>query len=490
MNFSIIFRLLSAIQFSLCLAFLVCIGTDLIFRDSTDNSTLWGFAYSLIVALSTGSLLLFLGRKKETTFFKKEALAVIGLGWISASLVGALPYLFILENCSYPDALFEAASGLSTTGASIFSEFEHFPKSLLFWRSLSQWIGGMGVVVFFIAILSFLGAGGKILYSNEASASAADLDSPRIQSGVIRIGVLYLTLSLLCMIAFKLGGMGTFDAINHAFTTLSTGGFSTLEASFAGFQSPLLEWIAIVFMMAGGTSFLWILFLAKRSWRNVRSNSEVLSFFGIILLATTLTTLVIVYLDGYSNWNDAIRTSLFQVVSVMTTTGFATADFAEWHLLAQVMLMALMAIGGCSGSTAGGLKVTRIQVGLKAARRMIANSFSKRVVRPITMNGRVLNKDSREEVVTYLLLSAWVIFFSVPLLAILEPELSYEGSYSAILACFFNIGPGMAEFGPSHNFGFLHDSSKYLLSFLMIMGRLELYAILALFLPSFWKRFS
>ncbi len=490
MNYSIIFRLLSAIQFSLGTAFLICMGTDLALRDSDESGALIGFGYSFIVALLLGTLLLVLGRKKEKTFFKKEALAVIGLGWISASLVGALPYLFIVPGCSYADALFEAASGLSTTGASIFSQFEHFPKSLLFWRSLSQWIGGMGVVVFFIAILSFLGAGGKILYSNEASASAADLDSPRIQSGVIRIGILYLAVSFLCMLAFKLGGMNTFDAINHAFTTLSTGGFSTLEASFAGFNSPLLEWIAIFFMILGGTSFLWILFVLNRSWRNVRTNTEVLGYFGIIFVSTTLTTLVIVFLDDYTNWNDAIRTSLFQVVSVMTTTGFATADFAEWHLLAQVMLMALMAVGGCSGSTAGGLKVTRIQVGLKAARRMVASSFSKRVIRPITMNGRVLNKNSREEVVTYLLLSAWVIFFSVPLLAILEPELSYEGSYSAILACFFNIGPGMAEFGPTHNFGFLHDSTKFLLSFLMIMGRLELYAILALFLPSFWKRFS
>lgn len=464
-------------------------GTDLILRDSNDLGAFIGFGYSFGVALLLGMLLLLLGRKKEKTFFKKEALAVIGLGWISASLVGALPYLFIVPDCSYADAFFEAASGLSTTGASIFGQFEHFPKSLLFWRSLSQWIGGMGVVVFFIAILSFLGAGGKILYSNEASASAADLDSPRIQSGVIRIGVLYLGLSVLCMLAFKLGGMTTFDAINHTFTTLSTGGFSTLEASFGGFNSPLLEWMAILFMILGGTSFLWILFVINRSWRNVRTHTEVLGYFGIITLATSLTT-VVIFSDGYTNWNDAIRTSMFQVVSVMTTTGFTTADFSEWHLLAQVILMALMAVGGCSGSTAGGLKVTRIQVGLKAARRMIASSFSKRVIRPITMNGRVLNKISREEVVTYLLLSVWVIFFSVPLLALLEPELSYLGSYSAVLACFFNIGPGMAEFGPTQNFGFLHDSTKYLLSFLMIIGRLELYAILALFLPSFWKRFS
>lgn len=471
-------------------AFLCCLGVAWIYPATAELESARGFGNSLVTALVLGLFFLYLGRKKDTTFFKKEALAVIGLGWISASLVGALPYLYILENCSFADAFFESSSGLSTTGASIFSRFEHFPRSLLFWRSFSQWIGGMGVVVFFVAILGFLGAGGKILYSNEASASAADLDSPRIQSGVKKIAMIYLFLSLACLIAYKLGGMSFFDAINHAFTTMSTGGFSTLEASFAGFDSPTLEWISIIFMAMGGTSFLWIALWVRGNFFSLKGNSEVSAYFAIVLAASALITLVITQFDQYSDWHNAIRGSLFQVVSIMTTTGFATEDFDQWHLLAQAVLLALMAVGGCSGSTAGGLKVARVLVGLKSAVRLVARSYSQRIIRPIKMNGRVLSKDSREELVTYLLLATWVIFFSFPFLAVLEPELSFQGCFSAILASFFNIGPGFVEFGPTQNYGFLHDASKYLLSALMIMGRLELYAILVLFLPSFWKRFS
>ncbi len=490
-NYSIIFRLLGAIQFILCLAFTVCMGVAYIYRDLGNEATaIASYSYCVVATLILGGLFLYLGRGKNKTFFKKEAIAVIGLGWVTAILVGALPYWIMLDSCDLADAIFESTSGLTTTGATVFDELESYPHSLLFWRSLSQWIGGMGVVVFFVAVLSFLGAGGKILFTREYSGTAAELDFARIQTGVLRLWLLYLILSSVCTTVYFLGGMSFYEALNHTFTTIATGGFSTMSASIAGFESPLLEWSTIAFMTLGGTSFLWMLLVFNKNWHSVRMNSEVKAYYAIILLAASLVTFVLITHEGYSNWHDAIRSSLFQVISIMTTTGYSTRDFESWNLTAQVLLLGLMAVGGCSGSTSCGLKVVRILVGVKSALRMVGRSYSNRVIQPIHMNGRVLDNESREGVVTYIVLNGWLLLFSMPILAILEPAISFEGCSSAVMACIFNVGPAFGEFGPTDNYGFLRDYSKYFLSVLMVMGRLELFAILALFIPSFWKRFS
>ncbi len=491
MNYSIILRLLSAILFIMGIAFTLCVGVGIHYNGSgAETQSIIGFAYSVGASLILGAILFFAGHQKDKTFFRKEGLAVIGLGWIAASIVGALPYYLILEGCSISDAIFESTSGLTTTGASVFSDFETFPRSLIFWRSLSQWIGGMGVVVFFVAILGFLGAGGKILYSNEASGMTAELDSGRIQTGVKRIWILYLALSGSCILLYYLGGMSLFDAVNHMFTTLSTGGFSTLSESFGGFESPFLEWVAILFMALGGTSFLWILMLLNKNWFQAKKNSEVRAYFILIIGASAILTFVLLYWHKYESVHDAIRTSMFQVISISTTTGFATRDFEEWHMLSHILLMGLMIVGGCSGSTAGGVKVARILVGIKSVLRIVSKSYSSRVVRPIYMNGRALDHQSREAVVTFLLLVCIVIVFSMPILGVLEPGMSFEGNVSTVLACFFNIGPGFSEVGATDNFGFFHHHTKFFLSILMIMGRLELFAVLALFSPAFWRRFS
>jgi len=490
-NYTIIFKLLSSILFILALAFLSCLGVAIYYHgDGSETGAIAGFTYSILSALLLGLLFLVWGRKNNKTFFRKEALAVIGLGWILSSIVGALPYWLVLPHCSFADAVFEASSGLTTTGASVFSDFEGYPKSLLFWRSLSQWIGGMGVVVFFVAILGFLGAGGKILYSNESSGTVADLDSARVQTGVIRIWTLYLILSAACTLAYMVAGMNFFDAINHMFTTLSTGGFSTRAASIGAYNSAAIEWICILFMILGGTSFLWMIHIQNKSWHVVKKNSEVLIYFLIILASSLVVTGSLIFHHNYSDLHDAIRSSLFHVVSIMTTTGFGTRDFEEWNVLTHVIFLGLMIVGGCSGSTAGGVKVARIVVGLKMALRVIHRSFSSRVIRPVKMNGQALTDAAREGTMAYLLLVGLIIFFSIPVLVFFEQNISFEGAFSGVLACFFNIGPGIGEVGPTDNYGFFHDYSKYFLSILMIMGRLELFAVLALFLPSFWKRFS
>ncbi len=491
MNYPIIFRLLGTILLIEAIAFLASLGVGYPYRSlSTEQGALAGFGISFVIAFSTAIGFSYLGRQGDLKMFRKEALSVIGLGWVLASLVGSLPYFLIIPGCSLADAFFESASGLTTTGASVFSDLEKMPHSLLFWRSISQWIGGLGVVVFFVAILGFLGAGAKILYSGESSAQSTDLDSSRVQTGVLRILGLYAGLSVACAVTFRFCGLKWYDAVCHMFTTLATGGFSTKSASVEFFQNPLLEWMIVLFMALGGTSFIVMLHFLKGNWKSVRESTETGTFYLILVVASLLITWHLIVFEESESWLDALRLGTFQVVSIMTTTGFATTDFNSWAPFTHVVLLLLMLIGGSSGSTAGGLKVIRIVVAVKVSLINIEKAFRTRVVRTVKINGRNLDRSGQEGIISYLVLTALIAHLSLFLIVFIEPMLSVEGAVSTILASLFSVGPGFQEVGPAHNYAFFHDYTKYALSLLMIMGRLELYAILVLFSPSLWKRFS
>ena len=493
MNYSIIRRLLSIILGAVTVAQCICLGISVYFYfqgDSNELRALEGFSASILVSGFISLILFYTSRKGSPKMFHKEALAVIGLGWIVASLLGALPFYLILSDCTPGDAVFESASGFTTTGASVLSNLEEIPKSLLFWRSLSQWIGGLGVVVFFVAILSFLGAGAKILFSSESSAKSTDLHSARVQTGISNLLKLYILLSVVCTVVFHFCGLSWYDALCHMFTTLSTGGFSTRSDSIAAFNNPSLEWFITLFMIFGGTSFVLMLQMGRWEWREVRKNSEFKAYHLILLLATLLTSFSVWSEYGHHSLHDVIRASAFQVVSIMTTTGFSTADFNVWPPFTHILLLVLMIIGGCSGSTGGGIKVVRLVVAMKVAWLQIEHTFRTRVVRSVKVNGRTLNKNAQESILVFLVLMGMVAIGGLILVSFIEPTTSFEGVLSATLACLFNIGPGFAEVGPTHNYLEFQEITKYLLSLLMIMGRLELYAILVLFAPTLWKKFS
>lgn len=492
MNYPIIFKLLSAIAASIGAAFAVCLGVGFYYdaMQSGEEQAISGFAISLTLTLALASALYYLGREGEQKMFRKEALTVIGLGWILASLIGAIPYLLIQPGCTLADAIFESTSGLTTTGATVFSNLERMPRSLMFWRCLSQWMGGLGVVVFFVAILSFLGVGGKILFSREFSARSTDLDSARVQTGVLRILKLYLGLSVFFAVVYRFCGLEWYDAVCHMFTTLSTGGFSTYSNSIAGFQSARLEWVVVIFMAIGGTSFLLMLRLLRRDWSEVRHNTEVRGYYLTLALAISLIAGLLWVHSNPENLHELLRQSAFQVVSIMTTTGYTTADFDAWAPATHAILVVLMVIGGSSGSTSGGIKVVRLIVTLRICRLNIEKAFRTHVVRSVKINGVNLDQNSQEEVITYLALVGLVLAGSAVLVTIMEPTMSLAGGLSAMMASLFNIGPGFAEVGPTRSYAGFHDLTKYFLSLLMIMGRLELYAILVLFSPSLWRRFS
>jgi trk system potassium uptake protein TrkH len=493
MNTRLLFKLQSFILGALSGAFALCLLlAALMDWNSGHERALTAFAISFIVALTLSIICALLGRGAAKTLFRREAMATIGIGWIITSLIGALPYWLMLPQLSVIEAIFESTSGVTTTGASILSNLESLPQSLHFWRALSQWMGGLGVVVFFVAVLSFVGAGAKVLFSRESSAQAADLDTSRVQKGVLQLMQLYIGLSLLCTFAFWLCGLSLFEATLHMFTTLSTGGFSTRSASVAAFANPALEWTMIAFMALGGTSFILMIRALKRDWTPLWRSIEFRVYAGLLVLTSITIALFLQFAPGAApppGFLQTLRVAAFQVTSIMTTTGYATVDFDLWLPVAQVLLLALMFIGGCSGSTAGGMKVIRLVIALRITAQQIEKSYRSRVLRPLKVNGKSLSRDDQEQVLVYILMLFLLVAVATILIALFEPTMSFRGIVSAMAACLFNIGPGFAEVGPTSNFAALHPYSLALLSLLMILGRLELFAVLVLFSPALWRRF-
>lgn len=491
MNYRILLRLLSLILGALALAFAMCLALALYYDDPEHaGRAVSGFLLAMTVAV-VGSLgCWFAGRNADPRFFRKEALCVIGVGWILACLIGSIPYIVVLPGIPVADAVFESTSGITTTGASVLSNLEELPRSLLFWRALSQWVGGMGVVVFFVAILGFLGAGGKILFTGESTGRAADMDQARVQKGVLHIFYLYVALSLACFGAMRLCGLDWFDALCHMFTTVATGGFSTRTASIAAFANPALEWTMIVFMILGGTSFFFFLLLLRRNWAAAKRTTEVFAYFGIIIFSVILFTVFLQVEQASNDLHQTFRGAAFQVVSIVTTSGFVTADYDGWPLFSRMALLCMMVVGGCSASTAGGMKIVRLVVIFRLAVVSIERSFRTHVIRPVMINHRPLDASTQEGILTYVALLVLILLGAIPFLAFFESGHSLEGAVSAVTSTFFNIGPGFGEFGPTENFSTLTAPSKFFLSLLMLMGRLELYAVLVLFAPSLWKKFS
>lgn len=491
MNYTLLLRLLSYIIFVVGFAFVTSASVGLFYWDDPiEQQSVQGLLLSFAISSILALILFLLSRKADFKLFRKEALALIGLSWIVTSILGAIPYYLILKDCGFADALFESASGLTTTGASVFTNYEEFPRSLLFWRCFSQWIGGLGVVVLFVAILSSLGAGAKLLYTNEASGHSMDIEESRVQSGVFRIMGLYGILTVACAVLLYFAGMNPFEAICHAFTALSTGGFSTHSASVEGFNSAAIEWILIVFMALGGTSFFLLLQVFRKGIKECKNNIEFKVYYAIIIVTSILLFLFLERQYEWKNYGENFRAATFQVVSIMTTTGYSSTNFNLWLPAAKVLLLILMCIGGSSGSTAGGLKVIRITIGMRIILRSIEQSFRSHIVRPIRINGRSINDAARVNTLVFLLTFALIAMASFFILSIFEKNLDLLSGASAIAASLFNIGPGFNLVGPTQNFSFFSDYSKIFLSLLMIVGRLEAYAILVLFSPSLWKRFT
>ena len=485
MNLRLVLYYLGFIYWSLAIAFFACMLVGENYSETTSEEWWAAIIFTFVLGFISNRC----GAPKAV-MYRREALCIIGLGWVVSCLLGALPYMFVNPDLNIIDCIFESTSGLTTTGASILESPGGLEKSLLFWRAMSQWVGGLGIVVFFVAILSYMGAEARMIYTHESSAQASDLDTSKIQSGLLKIVLIYGLLSVACCGMFYWEGMTFFDAVTHMFATVSTGGFSTHVESMAYFKSDWIEWTTVLFMVLGGTSFVLCMQVVSHGFKIIRSNVEFLAYILIIIVFGLGSTAVVFEGYGMSSFTESLRIAFFQVVSIMTTTGFSTVDYDKSAPVLHVFLMLLMMMGACSGSTAGGMKIIRIVTVGRIMWYHIEKSFRPRLVKSLKIGSKTLKDTVQQSILMFVLLGCVLIFLSLLVVALLEQDVSFEGTFSAVLACMFNIGPGFAEVGPGQNYSGFQEPTKLVLSFLMILGRLEFYALLALFIPSFWRRFS
>ena len=427
--------------------------------------------------------------------FRREAFAVVGLGWILAGVCGALPFVLAPAPLTMApwDGLFEAYSGLTTTGATVITDLTVYPDSLILWRSLTQWLGGLGIVVLFVAVLGLFGGSGKSLFTSETSAVADDDNiGARVRSLAINYSIIYVVVTGIGVAGLWLLGMDLFDAVNHCMCAISTGGFSPYNESIGAFPGLGVQVWLIVIMVFGGIAFpIHYQFYVLRRLGVLRDNTELQAYLLILAVvsAIVLTDLLSSGFYGLGNWLQATVASLFQVTSIMTTTGFASEDFNRWPNLAKTLLLGVMIIGGMAGSTAGGLKVARVVLFSKTMGRQFRTIFRPHLVLKLRMNGRVVDEKLVEGVVFYVAMYFGIMITGTLVTGILEPHLSLTTVLSATMATFNNIGPGLELVGPSANYNFFNPAAKLWLSLLMLLGRLEIFALVVLFVPSFWRKF-
>lgn len=444
------------------------------------------FIQSTIITLIIGLLTKYLTRKKKSDEVKKrEGYLIVAIGWIAMIICSAIPYLLSGAFNGITNVFFETISGLTTTGSSILDDIEKMPKSILFWRSMTQWIGGMGIIVLTIAILPLLGVGGMELFASEAPGPTKDKIHPRIKETAKRLWLIYVILTLTQALCLWLADMPLFDAINHALTTISTGGFSTRDASIGAFTSPLIQYIIILFMFLGGTSFTLLYFGARFKFKKFLDNDEFKWYVGAILLLL-LVIVPIVNQATNGDLENNFRFALFQIVSIITGTGYSTYDFTTWGAFATFIFFLLMFSGASAGSTSGGIKIVRIILLMK-------NTFLefKRRLHPNAIIPVYLNKIAVSPKIIYNLL-AFIFFylftFVIGAIILTFIGLDFQDAVSASITAVSNVGPGIGSIGPSASFAHLPIAAKWVLSCLMILGRLELFTIAILFTPYFWRR--
>lgn len=491
------------------------IDPNLPLPETTEWQGIRGLIGSCLISAAVGGLLMWLGRgEKGQKLFRKEAMATVGLAWVLATILGSLPYLLsgtktaIDTPITIADALFESQSGFSTTGGTILTNLEDpnlVPHCILFWRSSTHFLGGLGIVVLLVALLG-QGASGKAMMRAEITGPTKDSSFSRMQQTATVFATIYVVLNLVLAIIYWLCGMSMFDALCHAFSTMATGGFSTYNASLGHFDSLWIDTITVVFMILAGTNFTLLLLVATGRWERMVKDLEWRFYIGIISVVTVAVMVFGLWSNNFSHVGSALRYSLFQVVSIMTTTGYVTQDFDLWNNFGRGVLLLLMFVGGCAGSTAGGIKVIRHVLLGKILRLELELAYRPSVVRPLMLGDQKMDDvNLRKHILVYFAIVGSLCAASWLMLITTEPDRQWlettidvgQGNMldhklldcaSAIVATLHNVGPGLGVVGPTANYAGFSPWSKLLFVFLMMLGRLEMFSILVLFLPAFWRR--
>ncbi len=443
----------------------------------------WVYLLSAGVSAGVGGLLVSsLCPEREIGY--REGFAVVVFSWVSAGIFGALPYVFT-GSLDFIDALFEAVSGFTTTGSTVFSSLEHLPRGLHFWRAFTQWLGGMGIIVLSLAILPLLGIGGMQLYQAEMPGPTKDKLAPRIQDTARILWGVYVFFTLLEVLLLMAGGMSLYEAFCHAFTTLATGGFSTRTASIAGFASLYLDYVITLFMFLAGVNFTLHYRFLKGDF-SAYFRSEEFRFYCLVGFLSVAVCLLFNFVSGtYLSLSENLRYSLFQVWSIMTTTGYGTADFDLWHPICRLLLLVLMFFGGMAGSTGGGIKQVRLLIFFKFIRLQFRKLIHPRAVEIIRYDDLKVPNDVTQAILGFIALYA-LVFLAASLLVTAQ-GIDIITATSAVAATLNNIGPGLEGVGPTKNFGWLPDFSKLVLTFCMLAGRLELYTVAIILTRGYWK---
>ena len=470
-------------------------------------STLMSFIYkdgitlqlllASLIALSIGSLAMVFTRKHVKEINKREGYIVVAFGWIIMALSGTLPYVMTQSIPSFTNAFFETMSGYTTTGASILNDIESMPEGILFWRSLTHWIGGMGIIVLAIAILPLLGIGGMQMFAAEAPGPNADKLHPRITDTAKRLWLIYFGYTAAETILLKVAGMSFFDAINHALCTLSTGGFSTKNASLAHWNGqPIIQYIIILFMFLAGTNFVLSYFAFKGRVQKIIKDEEFKLYFRFIVVFTIIAAIIIYFRADvkassvahpmvWGEGESAFRHALFQVLAIVTTTGFVTSDYTMWTPFLVVFFFGLMFLGGSAGSTSGGVKVVRHLILIKNGFLEFKRSLHPNAILPVRYNTKAISGDIVFNILAFFIL--YMLSFIIGSLVFSMFQIDFESAIGLSASSLGNVGPALGDFGPVNNYSALPPLAKWWSSFLMLIGRLELFTVLVLFTPFFWR---
>jgi len=485
LNFGRIARLLGILLVVLAFCMASSIPWALAYEESRALST---FLYSSSITGFAGGLLFFWGRQQKGTLHRSEAILLVALSWFLLGIFGGLPYLFDGAVTNPADAYFETISGFTTTGSTILSDIAGQSRALHWWRSMTHWLGGMGIVVLFVAIFPQLGVGGKFLFKSEVPGPITEGLTPKIKQTAATLWWIYFGFTAVQSVVLLFCGMNLHDALCHAMATMATGGFSTQNGSVADYDSATIDYVVAIFMLLAGVNF-GLYSMIRKKGRKVFADRELHVYLGLILVASVIIAVNITGtgdLSKHGNFIDSFRYSFFQVVGVITTTGFGTDNFNLYPSFSKMILVMLMFVGGMAGSTAGGMKVIRFIVIFKAIYVEIYRVFRPSVVMATRIGGAVISRDTTRSILSFFAIS--ILVFCAASLYMAFLGLDVVTATTSVAATLFNIGPGLAKVGTIENFGFIPTSGKIVLSFCMILGRLEFMTILVLLIPEFWRR--
>ncbi len=493
LNYKIIFHLMGLLVTVNGGFMLLSSGVSFYYNDGV-------FGQMLIAGITTmflGTVVMFSTKNNRKEIQKRDGYVIVTFGWIFMSLAGTLPYIFTGSIPSFTNAFFETMSGYTTTGASILQDIESIPKGVLFWRSITHWIGGMGIIVLAIAILPLLGIGGMELFAAEAPGPASDKLHPRITDTAKRLWLIYVGYTVAETILLKVAGMSFFDAVNHSLSTLSTGGFSTKNASVAFWNGkPIIQYIIIVFMFLAGTNFVLSYFAFKAKFNRILRDEE-FKFYVIIIFIITIVTSLLIYFQAdianstviqpmvWGRFESGLRHGLFQVVAIITTTGFVSADYTIWTPFLTLMFFGLMFLGGSAGSTAGGVKIVRHIILIKNGILEFRRTLHPRAILPVRYNIKAIQQPIVFNILAFFIL--YMLSFIIGVLVFSWLGLDFKTALGGAASCLGNVGPALGDLGPADNYSSLASPAKWWATFLMLIGRLELFTVLILLTPFFWR---